>query len=255
MSEEAQERRLSTGYVWAATYADKIRRTIYAQLKDLIKENKALREQIPRDIAQLNSALYRLLVEDLKIGKTDLVRIRINYTIKNNSIEWKPETLSVEAFRRVPQEEIEPHVSRLRSTWKEALVVGISYNFEEMGKTEDEDIVYVIKLGDVEAGAAMVTLLDDELFVKRGALIYPTPIIFEKVRIRFEERKPEEALRDIIKSAESIKSACPSASVKFVSENEALDLVNTLRSRVKAAPITSLTIVEEKEREPEEEST
>ncbi|MEM0457883.1 MAG: DUF2258 domain-containing protein [Sulfolobales archaeon] len=250
-SGEAQERRLSTGYVWAATYADKIRRTVYAQLKDLIKENKVLREQVPRDIAQLNSALYKLIVEDLKMGKTDLVRIRINYVIKDNSIEWKPETLTVEAFRRIPQEEVNQHVDRLRSSWKEALAVGVAYRFEELGRTEDEDVVYMIKLGESEAGAIMVTVLDNEIYVKRGALIYPNPIVFEKVRVKLDEKKPEEVFSEIIRSAESIRSASPSSIVRFVSENEALNVINTLRGRVKAAPISSPFMVEEGEEQSE----
>ncbi len=237
MVTEGEEKHLSTGYIWAATYADKIRRTIYAQLKDLIKENKALREAIPRDVAQLNSALYRLLVEDLKIEKTDLVRIRINYRVKEDRIEWLPETLTIEAFRRIPEEEVNRYVERLKSSWKEMLAKGITYAVESLGVTEDEDIVYVLKLGGSDYGSVLVTVLNDELYIKRGVMIYPNPILFEKVRVKLAGKRPEEVISDVIRDLNNIKNISPTAIVKYISEEEALKQVNTLRSRVKAPPI------------------
>ncbi|MGC9149399.1 MAG: single- stranded DNA-binding family protein [Sulfolobales archaeon] len=247
MVPEGEEKHLSTGYIWAATYADKIRRTIYAQLKDLIKENKALREAIPRDVAQLNSALYRLLVEDLKIEKTDLVRIRISYRIKEDRIEWLPETLTVEAFKRIPEEEIIKHVAKLKSSWKEMLAKGITYTVESLGITEDEDVVYVLKLGDSEYGSVLVTVLNDELFIKRGVMIYPNPILFEKIRVKIANKKPEEAISEVIRDLDNIKNISPTAIIKYISEEEALKQVNTLRSRVKAPPIEAPSKLPEEE--------
>lgn len=246
-SESSVERHLSTGYVWAAVYADKIRRTIYAQLKDLIKENKALREQIPRDIAQLNVALYRVLVDNLKLNKTDLVRIRINYRIKENRIEWLPETLTIEAFKRIPEEEVSRYLEELKASWKEFLAKGITYTAELIGVTEDEDRVYILKLDANEYGAVLVTVLDDEIFIKRGVLIYPNPVAFEKIRVKIGERKPEEVISEVVRELDNIKNISPTAVVNYVSESEALKIVNTLRGRAKAPPIESPTAISEEE--------
>ncbi|NAZ13769.1 MAG: DUF2258 domain-containing protein [Desulfurococcales archaeon] len=251
MSQETSEKLLSTGYIWAATYADKIRRTVYAQLKDLLKENKALKDNVPRDIAQLNSTLYKLLVEDLKLEKTDLVRIRITYTIKDNKIEWNPESLTVEAFRRISEEEIKRHLDKLKSEWKERLTTGLVYKPELIGVTEDEDQVYVLKLNGNEYGALILTPLNEEIFIKRGALIYPTPIIFEKIRLKIAGKKIEEALTEILRTPENIKTISPTAVINYVSESEALKIVNTLRGRAKAPPIEKPTVEIEEEIEEE----
>lgn len=93
---------LSSGLVIAGAYADKIRRTLFAQAKT----NNLSNDEIVRASAELNVILYEILVNKLKIDKGDTVRIRIEYNINNGKIEWLYNTLKIEAFRRINDEEI-----------------------------------------------------------------------------------------------------------------------------------------------------
>jgi len=82
MSQTTSEatRSLSSGLVIAGAYADKIRRTLFAQLKDLVKQDKSFSKEVARATGELNAVLFRILVEELKL-KGDVVRIRINYNV------------------------------------------------------------------------------------------------------------------------------------------------------------------------------
>ncbi|MEM4848918.1 MAG: DUF2258 domain-containing protein, partial [Ignisphaera sp.] len=59
--------RLSSGFVIAGAYADKIRRTMFAQMRDYVRKDKEWGQRIALAIAQLNRFLYTILVEQLKI--------------------------------------------------------------------------------------------------------------------------------------------------------------------------------------------
>ncbi|MEM2850086.1 MAG: DUF2258 domain-containing protein [Candidatus Bathyarchaeia archaeon] len=73
MSTKSSEKvELRTGVIPVALYADKLRKVALAVFKNL-----APREVILRDIAKLNQTLYGKLVEELKLGKGDFVRITI----------------------------------------------------------------------------------------------------------------------------------------------------------------------------------
>jgi hypothetical protein len=72
---------LSSGLVIAGAYADKIRRTLFAQLRDYVKKDKEWGQKIAYAAAQLNRLLYTVLVEQLKVDKGDVVRIRIEYDV------------------------------------------------------------------------------------------------------------------------------------------------------------------------------
>jgi len=103
-----ESRSLSSGLVIAGAYADKVRRTLFAQLKDLMRQDKEFAREIARAAGELNAVLYRILVEEVKIEKGDVVRIRVNYRIDPGSkrIIWDYNTLSIEAFKRIPDEKV-----------------------------------------------------------------------------------------------------------------------------------------------------
>lgn len=102
---------LSSGLVIAGGYADKIRRTLFAQAKSLNITN----DEVVRAAAELNVILYEILVNRLKIDKGDVVRVRLEYNVNNGKIEWIYHTLRVEAFRRINDEEIESIVKEVVS--------------------------------------------------------------------------------------------------------------------------------------------
>jgi len=106
--EEIVERELSTGLVIAGGYADKLRRTLFAHLKNYMKRDKEVAREIARAAGEINRMLYHILVENMKSEKGDVVRIRVKYRFdpRAKRVTWDYDTLTVEFFRRTPDEEV-----------------------------------------------------------------------------------------------------------------------------------------------------
>jgi hypothetical protein len=217
--------RLSSGFVIAGAYADKIRRTVFAQLRDAIKEGTLKSNEVAFGIAQLNKLLYSILVEGIKVDKGDVVRVVIEYEVVPGKIEWKLDTLKVEVFRRVPDEEVRKVVeSRLSKA--EAIMTGIvEYSVEKLGETEDGDVVVAIKLGDREVGALVLTPIDSEfIYIKKAAMLEPTPSIVEKQRVPLDGKTVEEAVKSNI--------GILSTAAKYVPAEEARKTYEFIKRRV-----------------------
>ena len=105
---------LTTGLVIAGAYAVKLRRSLFAQIKQHVKLGQVDKEEVARASSELNSFLYQLIVERLGMSKGDVVRIRVEYFIEDGRIVWDLETLLVEAFRRVPEEDVKAALASLR---------------------------------------------------------------------------------------------------------------------------------------------
>lgn len=110
-----ETRELSTGYIIVGAYADKVRKTLFAQLKDLSKQDKEFSREIARASAELNVVLYRILVDELKADKGDVIRARVSYTVdpRNKRIRWDYKSLRLELFRRVPDEQVSQLVNEI----------------------------------------------------------------------------------------------------------------------------------------------
>ena len=67
-----------------------------------------IRQGIETEIASPEgvSKLSKILVEKLKTGKGDVVRIRIDYDASEGNVKWLWKTLKIEFFKRTPDEEI-----------------------------------------------------------------------------------------------------------------------------------------------------
>ncbi|MEM2203273.1 MAG: DUF2258 domain-containing protein [Sulfolobales archaeon] len=221
---------LSSGYVIAGGYADKLRRTAFAQLRDEIRGGVISSQEVARAIGELNSTLYKILVDRFKVDKGDVVRIRIDYQIEGGKIVWDPSRLSIEVFRR--DKEIDNIVRSIGGAmlWQEAFGKGVEYQVVKLGETLDGDLVYTLKLGDEEVGSLVVTRLDNELFIKKGAILHPSPMVFERLRIPIQEgESPEGVLAQKILEAQKIG--------RHVAEDEARKIVNYLRERVMTPPL------------------
>ncbi|MEM4576384.1 MAG: DUF2258 domain-containing protein [Candidatus Nezhaarchaeales archaeon] len=92
---------LNTGLIIAGAYADKARRVLMAQVKGQVNPQEAVRAS-----AELNKVLYEVIVNGIKADKGDVVRVVIDYELNNNQIKWNFETLRIEFFKRVPDEEV-----------------------------------------------------------------------------------------------------------------------------------------------------
>lgn len=104
---------LSTGLVIAGAYADKLRRTLFAQLSNQIKEGRIESSEVARAAAEINQLIYNILVDALKIDKGDVVRIRIDYEVSDGKISWKKDTLNLEIFKRVDEEKIKQTIQEI----------------------------------------------------------------------------------------------------------------------------------------------
>ncbi len=128
---------LSSGLVIAGAYADKIRRVLFAQLRDEIKSGKIESRQVAYRAGELNRLLFEILVNKLKLDKGDVVRVRIEYELRDGDIEWKLDTLRVEAFKRIPDEEVEKAVKEVVEVAKEVLARPVTE--EERAWTEAKE--------------------------------------------------------------------------------------------------------------------
>ena len=169
--------RLSTGYIIAGAYATKVRRTLFAQLKEEMKAGHVSNNEIARAAGELNRFLFEVLVNRLNMDKGDVVRVRIEYVVEEGKIKWRFNTLEIEAFRRVPEADV-------REAVEDVLREGaptFTYTVRKLGNTPIGDEVYAILENGEEVGVLVATQVDDEVIV-RGALRNP-PRIIEKTKL------------------------------------------------------------------------
>ncbi|MET1159753.1 MAG: DUF2258 domain-containing protein [Thermoprotei archaeon] len=185
-SEEIVENEVNTGIVIAGAYADKLRRTLFAQLRDYVKQNKEFAKEVARAAAEVNMLLYHILVESLKSDKGDAVRIRIKYRFdpREMKIRWDYDSLRIEFYKRQSDEE----VNRIAREVMKQKLEEVMKRFAEAGRRE------------VEAAEAMIREGFEE---KKPVEVKPG------VEAREEEMKPvtpaaELNLRDIIGSIDPI---------------------------------------------------
>jgi hypothetical protein len=218
---------LRSGLVIAGAYADKVRRVMFAQLKNEMKEGKLKSSDVAYSVAKLNKVLYKVFVEGLKVDKGDVVRITIDYDVSEEGIVWNWNTLKIEVFRRVPQEEVDNAVKAVISSAEEIAEGIVEYSVEKLGETEDGDHIYVLKLGDRTVGAFEVLPIDDEFaYIKKGAAVDPSPMVIEKVRVPLEGGGIDEAIK------RNVELFTKEAS--YVERAEAEELMNYIIRRVKA---------------------
>ena len=229
---------LRSGLVIAGAYADKLRRAAFAQLKSAIKEGTIKANEVAYYVAQLNKVLYRIFVDELKIDKGDVVRVSIDYDLEPGKIIWKFDALKVEAFKRIPDAQVDEVVKKVVSEAESIMAAAVEYSIEKLGETEDGDIIYVLKLGDREVGAFEVVTIDTEIaYIKKGAAVEPSPMVIEKVKIMTEGRTIEDAIKENI--AEFTRSA------RYVSREEASKLIDYIKSRILGAKTAEEAEVEE----------
>jgi len=231
--------KLSSGLVIAGAFADKIRRTVFAQLRDMIKEGAIKSSDVAYSVAQLNKLLYSILVENLKVEKGDVVRIIVDYEVSEGKLEWKLDTLKIELFRRVPAEEVQRVLDSILPKARAIMEGIVEYSVERLGETEDGDVVLSIKLGDREVGALVATPINSEfLYIKKAAMVAPSPSIVERQKIPLNGKTVEEAVKSNI--------AVLTTSAKYVTDEEARRVYEVIKKRV----IPSATV--ERIREEEE---
>jgi len=187
--------RLSSGYIIVGAYADKIRRTLFAQLRDKIKGGEIDSKSVAKAAADLNKLLYEILVNKLKLDKGDVVRVMVEYDVSDGEVKWNLDTLNIEVFKRVPEEEVKPIVEDAIGRMEELEEVEeAKFIVEKAGETDLGDTVYYVNINGEFAGALVVTPLNGEAIV-RGAIVRPNPVVIEKTKIEIGENLEDALIR------------------------------------------------------------
>jgi len=183
--------RLNTGLIIVGAYADKVRRTLFAQLKDKIKAKEIDSKNVAKASADLNKLLYEIFVNKLKLDKGDVVRIIVDYDVADGEVVWNLDTLKIEVFKRVPEDEyaeiVKESIKRIEELEE---VEEERFRIEKAGETDLGDVIYEVRLGDDVVGALVLTPLNGEAIV-RGALLKPNPVIIDRARISLENLEEE----------------------------------------------------------------
>lgn len=230
---------LKSGLVLSAGYAVKLRKTLFAQLRDLVKQDKEFAGRVAYYSGLLNRALFTLLVEELKVDKLDVVRISINYDVDevNKSIIWKWDTLKIEIYKRVPPETYENTLKNFILKAPELALRAVKYTASKLGDTFDGDVVYEIKIEEKEVGAAVVFPIDENtIALKVAAVMEPTSAIFEKAKLELAGRSIEEVLVEQLGKIMQI--------ARHISHEEAFKIINAIREKVKAKPMEKIPEIE-----------
>ncbi len=173
---------LRTGLVIAGAYADKVRRVLFAQLKDKAKEGALSNQEIARAAGELNRLLFDILVNKLGVDKGDVVRITIDYELEGGEIRWKTETLQIQAWRRIPDDQVAEAVKESIERSEEIMKGAIQFEAELLGETDTGDLVFTISHAGREVGALLVTPINGKAIV-RGAVVEPTPLVLKRTTI------------------------------------------------------------------------
>ncbi len=220
---------LRTGLVIAGGYADKVRRVLFAQLRDRIKAGELSNQEVARAAGELNRLLYEIIVNRLKLDKGDVVRITVEYEVEDGSIVFKLDTLSIEAWRRVPEEEIRPHVAFVVEHRADLIEAQLNVSLRRLGETDTGDIVFEVVLDDKPVGVLLATPLDGKVVV-RGALSEPAPVKIPKTVLDYEgdlEEALSGKIRELVERGQNVE------------KREADRIIYEIRSMIEAAALES----------------
>ncbi len=92
--------KLSTGYVRASGYAHKVRRVLFA-----LARKKVEPKEIIRASAELNQRIFEEF-QKLNVSKEDVVRITVEFQIRDGSIVWDYDSLRIEVYRKGEEERL-----------------------------------------------------------------------------------------------------------------------------------------------------
>jgi hypothetical protein len=198
---EIIEKELSTGLVIAGAYANKLRRTLFAQLRDLVKQNKEFAREVARASGEINRLLYIILVENLKCDKGDVVRIRVKYRVDPREwrITWDYDTLRIEYFKRQPDEE----VMKIAKKVLEEKLAEIQEQYREAPSREEAEKILrgEVKTPEEEWGVVKEEKAEEKTLEVMGTT---QPIAVEEKKVPVEKPFPETTVSIITPIGETL---------------------------------------------------
>lgn len=211
---------LSTGFIIAGAYADKVRKTLFAQLREHVRRGEVSSQEVARAVAELNRALYHVLVERLKSDKGDVVRARIEYDIEYGKLVWRYDTLQLEVFKRIPDEDVRRVVRETIAEIEKILERVIAYKAEKAVVTTIGDHLFRVKVDDKVVGAVAVTTINNEIAIVRGAVLEPTPVVIDKSKVSLNGKSIDEVISsnitDLVRSARNVELSEAERAIKSI---------------------------------------
>ncbi len=229
---------LRTGYVIAGAYADKVRRTLFAQTRDLIKSGVLTSQEVARAAGELNRVLYEVFVNKLRTDKGDVVMIVAEYNVEDGRIVWNFDKLEVRVWRRVQDEVVMKALTEVKMVVKELIARVIQFEVVKVGETEGGDIIYTLRLAGRDVGGFIVTPLDENRAVVRGAVLEPTPLLLKRQVIEIQPPIDE----FVTKNIGTIMSKAANVEI-----GEADKAIREIRALMEAVKKPAVTVLEEEE--------
>ena len=213
---------LNTGLIISGGYADKVRKTLFAQLRSAVGSGSISSQEVARAVAELNQALYGILVDKLKAERGDVVRVRVDYEVAEGRVQWLWNTLRIELFRRVPDKEVARQVAEALAEAEKAAKAVEAYTVERTVTTSLGDSLYRVLLEGRRVGIFMASRLGEEAVVK-GATVEPAPTIIEGYKLNLQGRSLDEAIaREVSSIIQSGRKTSPDEAEKALKELEAI---------------------------------
>lgn len=131
-----------TGLVLASGYANKLRRVIFAIVKDKIKLGEITQQQVAYRVGQLNAVLFKILAEMENVKKDDVVRIIVPFDVVNGDLVFNYKDIIVQLWRH--DIETEKRIKEALEKLSEKGLVEREFNFalsKEMGPVKMYDIL------------------------------------------------------------------------------------------------------------------
>ncbi|WP_297469506.1 single- stranded DNA-binding family protein [Thermococcus sp.] len=125
--------KLSTGYVRASGYAHKVRRVLFALARKMVE---------PKEIIRASGELNQRIFEEfqrLRVSKEDVVRITVEFEVKDGTIVWDYDTLKIEVYRKNEEEKLAKAMEEVEERERE---------LEEKIKALEEVALNIKKLSD-----------------------------------------------------------------------------------------------------------
>ena len=105
--------RLSTGYVRASGYAHKVRRVLFALVKGEVEP-----KEVVRAAGELNQRIFEEF-QKLGVAKDDVVRITVEFEVRDGEIVWDYDSLSIEVYRKSEEERLAKAMEEVEEREKE----------------------------------------------------------------------------------------------------------------------------------------
>ena len=188
--------RLSSGYVRVSGYADKIRRTLFAQVRDQIKSGVLDSRQVAYRAAQLNRLLFEVLVDTLGLRKGDVVRVMIDYEVADGDIKFNWDTLTIEVYPL--NESLTTQATEEARRLARTGLIEREFEFEEE-QAEPPERRFKVLLDGEEVGRLVVLDVGDSYAVSGEVTVGDRK--YRVGRIIGKEENLEQALRRVVNMA------------------------------------------------------